>query len=162
MNREDKLKLSAEAGYVHVFRQGLFAKLYEQSLWRFVHQVKPLKPMPERVKGGEPVIYGGLPLKSFEALAAENKLPGLEQTEYGWRWPAGDEEISPGYEEWRNAAIKAAEEVPATPGGGRDILKEIIDYDLAGSTPLKAMLAISDWREYLQNGRKGGVTANAI
>ena len=56
ISREDKLKLSAEAGYGHAFRQGLFSKLYEQSLWRFIHQVRHLKPMLERVKGGGPVI----------------------------------------------------------------------------------------------------------
>lgn len=116
MNREEKLELAAEPGYIHAFRQGLFAKLYEQSLWRFVHQVRPLKPLPERVKGGQPVLYGGLPLKSFEALAAENKLPGLEQMEYGWRWPTGDEKISPGYEEWRSAALRINEEMPARRG----------------------------------------------
>jgi hypothetical protein len=156
LSRDDKLKLSAETGFTHAFRQGLFAKLYEQSLWRFVNQVKPLKPMSERVKGGEPVIYGGLPLKSFEALAAENKLPGLEQMEYGWRWPVGDDEISPGYEQWRSAVLKAGEAITSPSSGGRDILKEIIDYDLAGSTPLKAMMAISDWREYLQAAGRAG------
>lgn len=162
LSRDEKLKLSADPKFVQIFRQGLFAKLYEQSLWRFVHQVKPLKPMLERVKGGEPVLYGGLPQKSLEALLADSKLPGAEPTEYGWCWPVIDGEITPGYEEWRSAVIKASEAIPVQRLGGRDILREIIDYDLAGSTPLSAMLAISDWREYLQNDRKGGVTANAI
>lgn len=156
VSRDDKLRLSAEISYGHAFRQGLFAKLYEQSLWRFVHQVKPLKPMLEKVKGGQPLLYGGLPQKSFEALLAENKLPDAEPTEYGWRWPVTNNEITPGYEDWRSAALKAAEEISAPSGGGRDILKEKIEYDLAGSTPLKAMLAINDWREYLQTiGRVG-------
>jgi hypothetical protein len=56
------LKLSAETEYGHAFRQGLLAKLFEQSLWRFVHSVRRLKPMSERVKGGQAVLQGGWPI----------------------------------------------------------------------------------------------------
>ena len=153
MNREEKLKLSAEAEYNHAFKQGLFAKLYERSLWRFIHQTKALKPMQEKVKGGEPVLYGGLPLSSFEALAAENKLPGVEPMEYGWRWPAINDADWPDFAVWRAEVMVAA--VPVKPAysatiGERDILKEIMEFDLAGATPMRAMNAIDDWREYLR------------
>jgi hypothetical protein len=59
MNRAEKLRLSADEHYGHAFRHGVFARLYEANLYWFSHTVKPLKSMPERVKGGEPVIYGG-------------------------------------------------------------------------------------------------------
>jgi hypothetical protein len=42
MDRAEKLKLSAEPEAIYFFRQGLFAKLYEQSLWRFINRV----PLP--------------------------------------------------------------------------------------------------------------------
>jgi hypothetical protein len=75
MDRGEKLHLSADEKYGHCFKQGMFLRLYEQSLYRFSHTVKPLKPMLERVKGGEPVIYGGLPISSFEKLLEDGAFP---------------------------------------------------------------------------------------
>ena len=61
MERIEKLRLSLDIEWCHCFKQGLFARFYEQNLYWFIHTVKPLKPMLERVKGGEPIVYGGLP-----------------------------------------------------------------------------------------------------
>ena len=52
MNRAEKLRLSADVEYCHCFTHGLFAGFFEQGLHWFSHTIKPLKPMPERVKGG--------------------------------------------------------------------------------------------------------------
>ena len=54
MDRLEKLRLSADHEYGHCFKQGLFARFYEQSLYWFSFAVKALKPMPAPVKGGEP------------------------------------------------------------------------------------------------------------
>jgi hypothetical protein len=112
MQREEKLRLSADASFHHCFKHGMFSRLYEANLYWFSHAVKPLKPMLERVKGGEPVIYGGLPITSFEKLLAENALRQAEATEYGWRWPRAAQktlpEDAPSFDEWRNAAMAEA------------------------------------------------------
>jgi len=57
MDRTEKVNLSMDFTTGHAFRQGLFMRLYEASLCWFVHNARPLKIMPERVKGGEPVVY---------------------------------------------------------------------------------------------------------
>jgi len=85
MNRTEKLRLSADYEYGHCFKQGLFARFYEQSLYWFSFSIKPLKPMLERVKGDEPVVYGGLPISSFETLLEDGVLASVETMEYGWR-----------------------------------------------------------------------------
>ncbi len=87
MERSEKLRLSADQEYGCCFKQGMFVRLYEQSLYWFCTYIKPLKPMLERVKGGDAVVYGGLPVASFEKLVSEGVPLAAEATEYGWRWP---------------------------------------------------------------------------
>lgn len=138
MDRVEKLHLSSNAKYGYCFKQGLFVRLYEQSLYWFVHHVKPLKPMPERVKGGEPIVYGGLPVSSFEKLLEKTRLyaeimdnfagqqnweppagrePQAEAQEVpsqkGWKWqyteqPQGASEDFSGFAAWRETLIAAA------------------------------------------------------
>ena len=108
----------------------MFVRFYERSLYWFSLAVKPLKPMLEPVKGSEPVLYGGLPVTSFEKLLAEGGLAKVETTECGWRWPyveqragAGD---SPPFDEWRAQALAAAEKKnAAAPCAAGNILMEI-------------------------------------
>lgn len=109
MDRNKKLRLSADAELSHVFKHGLFARFFEQSLYRFIHTVKPLKPMLEKVKGGEPVIYGGLPISSLEKLLDDNTLRQAETTDYGWRWPYAAQEPlperTPTFDIWRSDSL---------------------------------------------------------
>jgi len=153
LDRAEKLRLSAETGVVYGFRQGLFLKIMEQSLWRFVHLVRPLKPMLERVKGGGPIVYGGLPIKSFEAMLAENKLAGVEEMEYGWRWPVDDDAITPGYEEWRAGTIAGSNNA-APPG--RNVIGELMELNLGHHTPMEVMNRVMDWQIYLRNREGAG------
>jgi hypothetical protein len=81
MDRLEKLCLSADSEFCHCSKHGMFARLYEQSLHWFNFAVNPLKPMLERVKGGKPVVYGGLPIASFEKLLGESALQQVETTE---------------------------------------------------------------------------------
>ena len=155
MNREEKLRLSADSEYCHCFKQGMFARFFEQGLHWFGHTVKPLKPMQERVKGGEPVLYGGLPISSFEKLVAGGVLLQVETTDYGWKWPYAGQaplpEDTPDFAAWREAALAVVVKVPAALAhGNKDILAEIAAFNLAAHTPLQAMNAIADWQEALR------------
>jgi hypothetical protein len=89
MDRAEKLRLSADGEFCRCFRHGMVARLYERSLHWFSVTVKSLKPMLERVKGGEPVVYGGMPITSFEKLVGESVLQQkVEKADYGWRYAA--------------------------------------------------------------------------
>lgn len=154
MDRNEKLRLSANVELCHVFKHGLFARFFEQSLYRFTHTVKPLKPMLEKVKGGEPVVYGGLPISSLEKLLGENTLRQAEVTDYGWRWPYTAQEPLPedvpDFAVWR-AAVLSEVIAPSTPSnGGRNILAEVAAFNLAAHTPMQAMNAIAEWQEALR------------
>ena len=120
MDRTKKLQISADAECCHCFKTGVFARFYEQSLYWFSHAVKPLKPMPERVKGGEPVIYGGLPISSLELLIEQGALQQAESTEYGWKWPyAGQQaavaENTPEFAAWREDTARKMPRYPSVP-----------------------------------------------
>jgi len=155
MDRSEKLRLSADYGYGHCFKQGLFARFYEQSLYWFSFAMKPLKPMLERVKGGEPVVYGGLPITSFEKLLTEGIFAAVETTEYGWRWPYAAQKAcsgnAPPFVEWRAQVLAAPGEKKNAMPCGRDILTEIASFNLATHTPMQAMYAISEWQDALRN-----------
>ena len=158
MDRTTKLRLSADATYGHCFRHGLFARFYEQSLHWFSTAVKPLKPMLEPVKGADPLLYGGLPVASFEKLLAGAALVDVETTENGWSWlyagqrPCPDN--TPPFDEWRSQALAATGERSIAPPRGNDILMEIASFNLATHTPMQAMHAIAGWQDALRN-RKG-------
>ena len=155
MDRIEKLRLSADKEYGYCFRQGLFARFYEQSLYWFSHAVKPLKPMLERVKGGEPVVYGGLPIASFEALVAQGALKEVETMDYGWRWPNAAQErtiLTPeAFSSWRTLALTEIPQPERAAIKGTDILLELKKFDLATHTPMQAMSAIAAWQEKLRN-----------
>jgi hypothetical protein len=160
MDRTEKLRFSADADTCFCFKHGMFARLYERSLHWFSFSVKALKPMRETVKGGEPVLYGGLPIASFEKLLAEGALQQTETTEYGWRWPYAAQrelpEAVPLFAEWRETALAETEgRKPASPRG-RNILAELAAFDLAGQTPMQAMTAIAGWQEILRNREGAG------
>jgi hypothetical protein len=155
MDRAEKLRLSADTTYCCCFRQGIFARFYEQVLYWFCFAIKPLKPMHERVKSGEPIIYGGLPIDSFEKMLAEGAPLQVEATEYGWRWPyAGQNSLPedcPGFAQWRASipaeTLKNSTSLPA----GKNILAELAAFNLAAHTPMQAMTAIADWQAHLRN-----------
>lgn len=161
MDRNEKLRLSADAEYGHCFKQGMFVRVYEQSLYWFVTHVKPLKPMQERVKGGDAVVYGGLPVASFEKLLAEGAITSAETTEYGWRWPYaarpdGKEENAAAFQSWRETALAAEAPLQSASNCGRDILRELRAFNIAGSTPMQAMTAVAGWQDYLRNREGAG------
>jgi hypothetical protein len=148
-----KLNLSKESGYGHGFRQGVFVRLFEQSLWRFAHTVRQLKPQLEKVKGGGLVIYGGLPIKSFEVLLAENRLACVEEMEYGWRWSVDEVEIKPSYDEWRVGILS---ETKNDRLNERNVLAELKEFNLSLHTPMEAMNKVLDWQKYLKNREGAG------
>ena len=121
MDRNEKLNLSASEEYGYCFKQGLFVRLYEQSLFWFVTHIKPLKPMLERVKDGEPIAYGGLPVSSFEKLVGESILHA-HLTDNGWKWSyaaqtQGNREDFAGFSTWRERAIHSASVISAKASG---------------------------------------------
>jgi hypothetical protein len=158
MQREEKLRLSADESFAYAFRHGVFTRFYEQSLHWFSLAVKPLKPMLERVKDNEPVVYGGLPIASFEKLLEEGVLQQVDMTEYGWRWPYAAQqrlpEDAPMFDEWRTAALAEAAanamKRKAIKSFDRDIHAEILIFNLAIHSPMQAMNAIADWQAYLR------------
>lgn len=163
MDRNEKLRLSAIEEYGCGFRHGVFLRLYEQSLFWFSVHIKPLKPMLELVKGGEPVVYGGLPITSFEALLAAGGLSATEQTEYGYLWPYAAQSVqncAMNYQEWREQALvtliteQKNDPLPVKASG--TLVDGIMAFNLASSTPLEAMQAIHHWQQELRRQKGAG------
>lgn len=156
MDRAEKVRLSLDFTNCHAFRQGLFMRLYEASLCWFVHQARPLKIMLETTKQGEKLLYGGLPIASFDALAAENKLPGLQATDYGHCWNCDGQSAEAFYPQWREEQLAAIAGRPGKDAAGQSgttdnqVLERIRTFELARATPLEAMNAVAEWQAALR------------
>jgi hypothetical protein len=198
LERVEKLKLSNSLEYIYGFKQGIFIKFYEKSLYRFIKHFRELKPMLEKVKNDQPIVYGGLPFKSFEALTEQGLVIGLERNEHWLRWPIGrvgkEGELSqrcdrdrPGhqddlealnYQQWRKEVIErnkrerelSWQNLSIKLGSGREqlvsagqfdlagivtsernILLELMEFDLAISTPIQTMNKVMEWQNFLRN-----------
>lgn len=162
MDRNEKVRLSLNFATAHAFRQGLFLRLYEASLCWFVHKARPLKIMPEVTKQGETLLYGGLPVSSFETLAAQNALPDLQTTEYGYTWDCPENTIEGIFSQWREKQLAAIAERPgkeaSRPAGMADkqVIEHIRAFELARTTPMQAMNAIAKWQKALRGPGKEG------
>lgn len=155
MNREEKLRLSADEEWGCGFRQGVFVRFFEQSLYHFCRSVRPLKPMQERSKEGKIILYGGLPIQSFERLLEQGILPAVENTDYGWRWPYSAQKTLPFDESMPDFAVwrETVGVIPKKSENNRTekkILAELIDFDLAVHTPIQAVNAIAAWQKALR------------
>lgn len=105
MERSEKLRLSAAPDSGYAFREGLFIRLYAQSLYWFATHVRPLKVLALPVKKGGTILCGGLPTRSFEALQQEGRLCGVtaEHALFHWAYeaqPTGSKEDFGGYGAW--------------------------------------------------------------
>jgi hypothetical protein len=157
MDRTEKLRLSADTEFGYSFRQGIFSRFYEQSLFWFSVNIKPLKPMREKVKGGEFILYGGMPITSFEKLLGVNALLQVEYTEYGWRWPYAAQNglfDETRYTSWREQIPAVPETVDAPKSS--NIIDSILSFNLAGSTPIEAMQAIQQWQMDIRRQKEAG------
>ena len=155
------MRLSADPYYGYGFRHGLFVRFYEQCLHWFVRNVRELKPMLEPVKGGEALVYGGMPFRVFENILEQGALPGAAPVEGGWRWPyeEGNTDVrAVEYAMWRESIIQSKSAPPDAeadePDGMSALAADILAFSLADSTPLEAMQAIHGWQRRLR-GRKG-------
>ena len=118
--------------------------------------------MPETTKQGERLLYGGLPLASFDALIRENAFPGLQATEYGYTWDCSGQSVEAFYPQWREEQFAAIAERPGKDAAGRigtadkQILERIRTFELARATPMEAMNAIALWQTALRGPGKEG------
>lgn len=158
MTRSEKVRLSLSFDAGHAFRQGLFMRLYEASLYWFTLHVRPLKIMLETTREGERLLYGGLPIASFEALLREDALPEAHSTEYGYCWYNAGESVEQSYPAWRQAhcdrmpePVKKRAAMPQ-----HDIIAGIQSFELSRATPMQAMNAIAAWQELLRGPGKEG------
>jgi len=159
MDRTEKLRLSLSFETGHAFRQGMFMRLYEASLCWFSHHAKPLKIMVETTKQGERLLYGGLPIASFNALLLKNALPESHATEYGHCWHCEGSSIESVYQGWREECLENSRTTQHARVDGRrqeEIIARIRAFELSSATPMQAMNAVAAWQEMLRVPGKEG------
>jgi hypothetical protein len=69
MTIQESIKKSSASLAVFIVKEALFCTVYEESAWRFVHAIRPYKPVKKFIKKlGAEVVLLGFP---------KTELPGL-------------------------------------------------------------------------------------
>ena len=149
---------AADLGAVFIYKEGLFARAYNEGAYGFIHHVMECKPLRRFVKSaGEDRVVCGVPLT---VLA---KLPGFGQASQldalTWRWPLVTPVDLAQYEVWRESlplmliakAAKAVESTPPVVDLAQRLIEQLIRFNVAASTPVAALNLVADlqrqWRE---------------
>ncbi|PTU66955.1 hypothetical protein DB032_19515 [Chromobacterium sp. Panama] len=149
----ERLALQQHDAGIVLFREGMFARMYEVGAWRFVRQVRPLKISVRRIKKlGQDVVYCGLPIASLPAVGVA--LESYDETNACWRLP-GSEAGVVGFDEWRCLQLKAAHALAGAvagfpPGNGSlasaGWLERIAALDPTGLSPMEAWACLNALR----------------
>ena len=152
---------AADPGAVFLYKEGLFARAYNEGAYGFIHQVMACKPMRRFVKAaGADRVVCGVPLTTLE------KLPGFAQATQldalTWRWPLNNPVDRAQYAVWREAlplllpgapAAIATEATPAPPvtDFAQRMIERLMQFNVAASTPVAALNLVADiqrqWQE---------------
>ncbi len=150
-----------DLGAVYLYKEGLFARAYNEGAYGFIHQVMACKPMRRFVKSaGADRVVCGMPLTSLA------KLPGFAQATQldalTWRWPLSNPIDRPQYDAWREAlplllpgasAAVADVAAPAPPVANfaQRLIAQLMQFNVAASTPVAALNLVADlqrqWQE---------------
>ena len=85
---KEKIRLfSTDDPKIHLFKEGLFAKMYNESAYLFTKCLKPYKVNINILKSGEKSFYVGFPSELLSRYIASHTLNETETNRY--RIPAG-------------------------------------------------------------------------
>lgn len=146
---------AADLAAVYLYKEGLFARAYNEGAYGFIHQVLACKPMRRFVKAaGEDRVVCGVP---FTVLA---KLPGFAQAgqldALTWRWPLTTPVDRVQYDAWREAlpliptVAAAAAPVPPLADLAQRLIEQLIHFNVAASTPVAALNLVADLQQQWQ------------
>jgi hypothetical protein len=119
--------------------------------------------MLEKVRNGDPIVYDGLPWKSFESHMDGQDEAVLERTEYGYRRRFHERGDSTDFADWRAETVETclARRNDAKSKSGKsdaderkDVLEEIAGFDLLNSTPIRTMNMVREQQVILRNRKK--------
>lgn len=152
---KDRLAFQENDSGILLFREGIFARIYEEGAWRFIKQVRPLKVSVRRIKKlDRNVVYCGLPISALSALGVD--LDALDPEKECWRLEARQMDAQ-AFLEWRRlqqkarpdrASERAREAPPAADGAhGQDWVRRIAAIDLLSLSPMEAWSCLNGLRQ---------------
>lgn len=149
---------AADLGAVFIYKEGLFARAYNEWAYGFIHHVLACKPMRRFVKSaGEDRVVCGVPLT---VLA---QLPGFAQATQldalTWRWPLDSPVDRAQFDVWRDhlplimpgvsAAVAVVSALPRAVLAQR-LIDQLTQFNVAASTPMAALNLVADLQQQWQ------------
>lgn len=152
---------AADLGAVYLYKEGLFARAYNEGAYGFIHQVMACKPMRRFVKAaGEDRVVCGVPLTTLKRLPAFEQASQIDALT--WRWPLIVPVERVLYEAWReslplmmpNASSPTVDVDGAAqvlPKLAQRLMDRLMQFNVAASTPVAALNLVADlqrqWQE---------------
>jgi hypothetical protein len=147
-----------DPGAVFIYKEGLFARAYNEGAYGFIHQVLACKPMRRFVKSaGADRVVCGVPLTVLAQLpgfALATQLDALT-----WRWPLASPIDRAQYDAWRehlplimsgvSSAVAAASSTPMVNLAQR-LMDRLLQFNVAASTPVAALNLVADLQRQWQ------------
>ena len=150
----DKLKAEERnERTVRLWPEGMFFKAYERSAYLFVHHVRAYQVQCKyyKVCNGD-VVSIGFPQKTLPSLGCVY----VENADGTVSIPVDTEIDEQAFQEWKAYLPKA--QPMSVDGSGEegvedDVLQLLRQFNLASSTPMEAMLFVSDLQRMLKKGK---------
>jgi len=158
MNLKEKLNREQEnTGKIYLYKEGIFVRCYNVSLYYFVSYVRSIKVLVKHIKNNDtPIVYGGIPLSSFEKLMEEIRQKGYElkalKEHQEWEIEGIPSDKSD-YASWLNASVKnnlqnvnvtTAKPTVLLSDEQIKVLEMIKNYPLASKSPIEVMQFLSE------------------
>lgn len=151
---KDKINLfSSDNPEIHLFKEGIFIKMYNESAYLFTRYLKPYKVNIGKLKkSGEPYFHVGFPSELLKQKFALCTLAEVDN-KY-WIANSGDFDFSSDeYATWKREAelkweerMQTSETVRQIEDRGdswKSILREVSDFRLDSVTPIECVLFLS-------------------
>ena len=139
---------------VFIYKEGLFARAYNEGAYGFIHHVVACKPMRRFVKAiaGDRIVCG-VPLTTLMRLPSFAQASQIDALT--WRWPLVLPIELEMYEAWRESLPLITTDVQPSVLPVADLSRRLVDqlmrFNVAASTPVAALNLLADlqrqWQE---------------
>lgn len=150
---------AADLGAVYIYKEGLFARAYNEGAYGFVNHIVSCRPVRRFVKSidGDRVMCG-VPLTALRRLPAFGQASQIDANT--WRWPLAVPFEKALYEAWRTSlplkmpeapvAVCAVSKPPVADPAQR-LIDRLMQFNVAANTPVAALNLVADlqrqWQE---------------
>lgn len=143
---------SSNTDLIHLYKEGLFWKAYEQSAYLFVNSITSYKVKSKYdKKTRQDIIYIGLPQISLERAKEKYTVIRSDDKEITIKPIIANSSIQISFERWKMMNLKTNEPLPIIQTrvnmSDADIANKVRMFNLESKTPMQCMMFLADLKK---------------